>query len=350
MIEAPPSFPETEIPRYSVEEIVIAGDKGPCGGVNMAIETTFEVLGIVAGRENVYTNNQPVHNTLIMTEFGDKLVIEKDVESIPDGSILVASAHGWSDQDKKRAGEKSLLVVDETCQFVSKVKRAAARAVAQGKHVLYLGASNHPEPIGILGGLPEDSYTFIDIETPNPFLLKTMALKRERGELEIVTLNQTTLSTKGVIEIVGELRELNPDLEIPDPTGLCYATDNRQKSVRDRILGPQEEPVDMLLVIGSQNSHNSGEIKNVGLLEAGIPSYLIDSPEEIDPRWFKENIRRIMISSGASVLSEYLQRIVEYFRFRGTKITELEGTERDLTFVAPDLQAVWQRYAPTAQT
>lgn len=332
------SDPTEQETGFPVKIVEVAGDKGPCGGVNMAIETTFKVLEIVDRREPVYANNHPVHNELISAEFAKQgLIIQPDINHIPDGSILIASAHGWPPTDKAIAESKKLLVIDTTCQLVTKVGRAADRAVSEGKHVLYVGAANHPEPRGILGRLPNGSFTFIDVDGGNPTLPPHIAR-------DFVTLSQTTLSTKGIQEKVDELREANPGLVISSPSGICYATDNRQKAVRDRLFQQDETPINALIVVGSRKSHNSNELRNVGKFERGIPSYLIDKPEDIDMLWFNNGVERILVTSGASVLDRYLQDVLRFFTDRGSSLRLLPRTEKDLTFVGPDLDQPLQRY------
>ncbi|MBI2421133.1 MAG: hypothetical protein HYV38_03550 [Candidatus Levybacteria bacterium] len=346
---------------FSVEEVIVAGDRGPCGGVNMAVETAFEVLGIVAGREPVYTTHPIVHNKSIMEVLTDLgLIVESDINKIPVGSIRVMSAHTEDVEQTAISEERGMLNIDTGCLLVYKVQRAGLRAVKEGKHVIYVGTKKHPEPEGVLSVLPEGSYTFVDIDGDDQTL-------PHHGKVDFVSLNQTTLSTVGVVEKIKSLRELNPSLQIPDPEGICYATDNRQNAVRRR-LEDQENPIHALLVVGSQTSHNSKELRNVGKNEAKIPSFLVDGPEDIDPLWFSPSIKRLMITSGASVLDEYLWRTVKYFTDRGTIVKFIPSTEKkprinpeteepvinsetgeveyeERFFVGPDLTPLWERMA-----
>lgn len=383
MIEAPnllDSPPIIELgSNYQVKKVIVAGDRGPCGGVNMAIDTTFEVLGIVAGREPVYANNPPVHNDLITVEFAKQgLVIEPDLQKIPDGSILIASAHGWPSQDKNLAIKKRLLVVDATCQLVAKVERAAQKAVASGKHVIYVGIENHPEPRGILGSLPKGSFTFIDIRKIAPKLSGEIAIYGENGPeqiridlAELTILNQTTLSILGVQAKIQELREENPQFSIPDPEGICYATKNRQDQVRERLFSITEIPMDALIVVGSRISHNSKELKEIGEKEARIPSYLVDTPEQIPFHEFTPEIRRVLVTSGASVLDPYLKEVVDVLISKGARLSFLPSREKKMLidevsgrslinpetgevlyderfFTGPDLNPLRRRYESTS--
>lgn len=365
-------------PNFQVKEIIVAGDRGPCGGVNMAIETTFEVLGIVAGREPVYANNPPVHNDLISAEFKRLgLIIQPYIDQIPDNSVLVASAHGWSPQDKDLAARKKLLVIDATCQLVTRVERAARKAIEEGKHVIYVGSSNHPEPRGLLGALPSGGYTFINIEQQVPKLPPQVTVFGEDGQISIevnlakfAVLNQTTLSTIGVMGKIRELREENPDVEIPDPEGICYATKNRQEQARERLFSPSEPPIHGLVVVGSKNSHNSNELRNIGEHEAGIPSYLVDAPQKLPFDKFMPEMTRILVTSGASVLDPYLQNILTALMLRGATLSFIRSKEKKVKldpktglpiidertgeveyeerfFLGPDLDLVWRRYEKT---
>jgi 4-hydroxy-3-methylbut-2-en-1-yl diphosphate reductase len=313
-------------------ELLIAGDRGPCGGVNMAIDTTFQVLDLVAGRENVYANNPPVHNKPIMEEFAQRgLIIEPDVNQLPQGSIYLLSAHGTPPSLTETASSLGLIVVNVECQYVSTVRRREESAIAKGQHVAYFGAKDHPEPQAVLKDLPPEGITFIDIHsdefTPIPH------------HRPVIVLNQTTLSTK---DIQSRKRELEEELqrELPDPKGICYATDNRQNAVRFGLFGDLDKKADTLVVVGSSTSHNSQELKNIGVLELGEEnSYLIDSPDELNEDWFRDS-RIVGLTSGASVIDRYSEPVIEWFRERGFKLTLAPGKEKDLIFKGPSLEAL----------
>ena len=373
--------------NFSVEVVEIAGVRGPCAGVNSALETTFEVLNIVNGREKVYANHQIVHNKLISDELKKLgLVIEEDIEKIPDGAIRITSAHGRTKADKLRAKDKGFLDIETTCRLVENVADAAIEAVGEGKHVLYFGAENHPEPKAVLSRLPRDSFTFIDHDTEieAPILTKKVKIYGEHGvEIgeervlfeslqDFVSLNQTTLSTVGIMKKIEQLREANPHLDIPNPTGICYAADNRQNAIRERLRNDNEEKIDMVIIGGTYKvSHNTTEMGNITEEEEfkklGVGSHVIDTPDQIDPTWLTPDIKRLLISSGASVLDEYLWEIVRYFTDRGAKVKFLPNSEtkpvidpetgepkinpetgeiiyKKAIFPKPDLTALHERY------
>ncbi len=328
-----PLAPEKLSP-FPVEELVVAGDLGPCGGVRMAISVTKDILDYVGGREKVYANNQPVHNRLVTETFaGQGLVIEPDINNIPANSIWILSAHGTDPHIVEKAKEKGIHVVNVECPLVTKVRREAQRAEERGEHLIYRGAQNHPEPKAILGGLNDINHATFITDTTDP---NSLTLPKN---VPIRVLNQTTLSIRGVAEEIDSLRSLNPDIDLPNPMGICYATDNRQDSLYG-MFSDLENPIDFLIVVGSQNSHNSQELRNIGVNFLGPQNaVLIDTPLDIDAGWFK-GAKRVGLTSGASVLDEYTVNVLEWFRAKGTKLTFLVGRENDqrydgLTFAAP---------------
>lgn len=330
-----PLIPEVSRYPFSVQETVAAGDLGQCGGVRMALKVTKDLLEYTNGRIPVYANNEPVHNKLITEVFqAQGLVIEPDVDKILPNSIWILSAHGTSPEIVTKAREKGILVVNVECPLVTRVRREAVRAEEKGEHLVYRGAKNHPEPKAILGGLKDpQSATFITDETD----LQDVRLPIGKP---IRVLNQSTLSTRGVKDEVDNLKALNPDIEIPNPMGICYATDNRQDSLYG-LFSDSERPIDFLVVVGSQNSHNSKELRNIGVGFLGEQrAVLVDSPDDIDPAWFSEDIKRVGLTSGASVIDDYTVEVLEWFRKRGSSLTFLIGKEDDpkfddLTFQLP---------------
>ena len=327
--------PEISKYPFSVTEVVVAGDLGQCGGVRMALKVTKEILDYANGKVPIYANNAPVHNKLITESFKTRgLVIEPDVDNIPANSIWILSAHGTPPETVTRAKDKGILIVNLECPLVTKVRKEAVRAEEKGEHLVYLGDKSHPEPRAILGGLKNPQHvTFITEETD----LGNVKLPAEKP---IKVLNQTTLSARMVKNEVDQLKALNPDAKIPDPVGICYATDHRQDSLYGLFANPNK-PIDFLVVVGSQNSHNSKELRNIGIGFLGEEkAVLVDSSADIKPEWFSENIKRVGLTSGASVIDDYTAEVLEWFRKKGSGLTFLIGKEDDprfddLTFQAP---------------
>ncbi|MEK7559609.1 MAG: hypothetical protein AAB521_04865 [Patescibacteria group bacterium] len=332
--ESNADFRTKEIPPgFNVKEVVIAGDMGPCGGVRMAVNTTFEVLDIVGGREPVYASHAPVHNEPILEDFKKRgLIIEPDLEKIPAGSILILSAHGSTPEAVQAAKDKGILPVDTECQLVAKVKNHGRRIQASTQEtVAYFGTPGHPETGAVMGSIDRERTIFID-------------MKQDIREIEfpsggIRVLNQTTLSTQGVNDKVKELRWLHPELDISDPIGICDATDSRQRAVIEGIFGNPEESADMLVVVGSSTSHNTEELVKIGEEILGHErSHRVDKAEDIDPSWFTKDIQRVGFTAGASVLDKFSAPVLKWFTDRGAQLKPLMGVEKDLTFKQPSAQ------------
>lgn len=321
---------------FCVTELVVAGDKGPCGGVNMAIATTREILEIVAQREPVFANNPPVHNDLVAEEFKSLgLIIEPNLDNIPERAILILSAHGTQPSVVERLREKNL-VVNTECQLVGRNRRNVQNAIQRGEIPLYFGVNGHPETQATIGDVKEQ-VIFVGSNS-------------DLGEVEIPfgkkirTVNQTTLSGRMVQGDADKLRDLNPDAQIEDPIGLCDATDNRQLAVESLFSDPQK-PIDFLIVVGSPKSQNSQELRNIGSIFLGAErSRLINGPSDIDFSWFSKNIQRVGLTSGASVLDKYTDDVLKWFGSRGVIFTFLKGREKSLTFKKPeqDIEAIRQ--------
>lgn len=292
-----------------VEQLKIAGNRGPCGGVNMAIDTTELVLDIVNGREPVYTNWDVVNNTPLMEDYTQRglVNIRNNFDLVPDNAILIFSAHGIPPYFREIAAQKHLLAVDLTCQLVNRPHTLVKKAVLEGKTPIYIGANGHPEAMGVMG----------EVEPGKIFLVENLA---DIDALELpadspkVVYSQTTLLPDEVIEIEEALEKKFPNIEIPDRLDICYAMYNRQTAVEKLI-----EDVDLLVVVGSQHSHNSKGLRKKGE-KVNIPSYLVDTPAEIDLSWFNYNIRSVGLTSGASVLDRLLIPFIDWFKAQNQEV------------------------------
>ncbi len=311
-------------PQFRLEEVIVAGDRGPCGGVNMAIEAIVQVLDIVRGKENVFISHAVVNNVPLMKTLEERgLVVEKDPNKVPDNSIYVISAHGAPPSFRRTAERKNCLVIDVTCPLVQKVHDEAIKVQEEGEHIIYIGADGHPEPEGVKGELDPKNITMIrrmeDVEN--------LVLPTNRKTL---VLTQTTLSTTETGAIMRAIKLKSPENVIfPGHQDICYAVDNRQAAVRKLMAR-----VDFLLIVGSKTSHNSHEMVEIGK-EFNKPSFSVDEPEEIKMEWFTDEIKKVGISSGASVREEYLEKVLKWFRERGVRITMLRQTEKERTFRLP---------------
>lgn len=335
---------------FPVERIIVAGDRGPCGGVNMALEAARQVLEIVDKEnpgEKVYSPWDVVHNRPVMDELKQQglIVFNHDWDLVPGGSIVLLPAHGAAPKLYQIAEVKKCLVIDVTCQLVTRVHHLAMKAAGrlreirpeEKRHVIYIGAQGHPETEGVLGELDQGTHTLIDQKKYSslPLQERTKYLEEIVSNLpegHRVVYSQTTLSPDDVDSILGFLQQQVSDVEIPSRRDICYAMDNRWTAVRDLL--PR---VDMLLVVGSKHSHNSQQLRLTGE-KAGLPSYSVDRPEEIDRSWFAPNFRSVGLTAGASVLEKYTADVIEWFRIRNPSIqvTYDKGKEdKNLVFKLP---------------
>lgn len=296
--------------KYGVEVIKVAGNRGPCAGVNMAYIAVKQALEIVDGRETVWTNWPVVNNNPVMEELIEKGLrsFDNDWNKVPDGSIVIFSAHGVTPEHHNKVQEKGCLVIDTTCLLVTKVHDLVIEAADDGQKVAYIGVEDHPETTGVLGELEnlgkKRNEDFVLLQLPKD--VKSKGLKEILGKGEDwVVYSQTTLMPDEVVELEALLGNRFPDIYIPDRLGICYATFNRQKAV-ERLI---DDGIDLLLVVGSPGSHNSQMLKRKGK-RLSVPSYSLDYPHQLKKRWFKD-VKRTGVTSGASVFDYVMQPVVD---------------------------------------
>lgn len=326
-------------PPLSVTKVLVAGNRGPCGGVNMAIEAANQVLDIVDGREPVYTNWDIVNNNPVMNRLKEKglINVKNNWDLVPNNSIMFFSAHGVPPSYLEIASQKNFLTIDVSCQLVTRVHTLAKNAEREGKHVVYIGKEGHPETVGVLGELKPENRTFLEPDT------NIKGLVFPKGK-EIVVYSQTTLATDEVKDTQFALQEKFPQIIIPNRWDICYATDNRQQAVDDLL---DKHKVDFLLVAGSTHSHNSQELKKKAS-KKGIPSALVDRPRDIKRDWFTKGVKIVGATSGASEIEKDFQEILDVFRIEGIDpivyVPQIIP-EKDLIFKLPqkDLEALKKR-------
>jgi len=319
-----------DLPKFNVEKILVAGNRGPCGGVNMALEAATQVLDIVGGRENVYTNWPVVNNRPISQELKEKglRVFNNNWDEVPDGSIVLFSAHGVTPRHHIIAQEKDCLVIDTTCQLVTRVHTLARNTEARDQKIVYIGVAGHPETVGVLSEIERQNSVLIESLDD----VKKLKLSNPTGKEHIV-FSQTTLMPMEVNVIEDALRKKYEEIEIPNKKDICYATFNRQSAVEALIF----KGVDMQLVVGSPESHNSQMLRQRAELDE-VPSFSIDYPSEIEPKWFK-NVQTVGVTSGASVLDRFMEPVIDWIVERSPKSKVIYQAqvkeEKDLTFKLP---------------
>ena len=294
-------------------EVILSAPRGFCAGVVRAIE----VVEICLERYGppVYVKHQIVHNPYVVAELERKGAITVEtVDEIPPGSRVVFSAHGSPPEDFQQAKERGLRVIDAVCPLVTKVHNEAKKYRSEGKKVLLVGHSGHQEVRGTMGQV---DMTLIDDADPSN-------LPDWDADTEVAVLTQTTLSVGDTAQSIGAIRGRFPDALIRND--ICYATTNRQSAVLEMAV-----LVDVVLVIGAVNSSNCNRLREVAEAQ-GVPSYLINGPEEIDPAWL-EGVATVGITSGASTPEVLVESVVK--ALNPEKVTVLPGVEEDVSFTLP---------------
>jgi 4-hydroxy-3-methylbut-2-enyl diphosphate reductase len=294
-------------------EVYLASPRGFCAGVVRAVDVVELVLK-QAGAP-VYVRHQIVHNPYVVRSLEDKgAVTVEDLDDVPRDSVVVFSAHGSPPEDYAKAKERGLRVIDATCPLVTKVHNEAKKYSEQGRKVILVGHRDHAEVRGTMGQAP-------------------MALVDDREEFElpdwkdetpVAVLTQTTLSVDDTQKASEAISERFPNAIIRND--LCYATTNRQAAVKQLA-----KHVDMVLVIGSRSSSNCNRLREVAE-GYGLPAYMINGPEELDPQWL-EGIERVGITSGASTPEILEERVIQ--ALKAARVVVLPGPQEDVKFTLP---------------
>jgi 4-hydroxy-3-methylbut-2-enyl diphosphate reductase len=300
-------------------KVILAGPRGFCAGVVMAIktlETALQVLG-----KPVYVFHEIVHNRFVVERFRDLgAVFVNTLKDVPPGSTLLFSAHGISPRLRAQADLRGLRAIDATCPLVTKVHLEAIRFAREGYQIVLIGHAGHDEVAGTMGEAPDRIHlveSMADIE------------KLSFGNVPVAYLTQTTLSVDDAEKLIAGLRKKFPHIEAPSREDICYATQNRQATVR--TLSAE---ADMVLVVGSANSSNSIRLTDVAK-EQGVRSYLVDSRWEINPDWFC-GVDTAVVTAGASVPEDLVWSVVDWIRLRyGATVEERVLKEEQVQFALP---------------
>ena len=282
-----------------MKKLILATPRGFCAGVDRAIHVVEKALEKFG--PPIYVRHEIVHNKFVVDTLKEKGVLFVDeIDEVPEGSVVIFSAHGVAEHISADAEARHLQVLDASCPLVLKVHYSAKRHYNAGRHIILIGHAGHAEVVGTLGQLPEGAITLIrneaDVET----------VKVPEGK-ELAYITQTTLSVAETRKIIEALKNRFPNIIGPDAGDLCYATGNRQAAVLELC-----SQVNMLLVVGAKNSSNSSRLMELGL-EQGIKSHLIDDVNDLDPAWF-DGIDTVGLSSGASAPEVLVQGVVEWIK------------------------------------
>ncbi len=312
-------------------EVILAKPRGFCAGVVRAIDIVERALERYGAP--VYVRHEIVHNRHVVEKLRRKGAIFVDeLSEVPDGARTIFSAHGVSRAVEREASSRALPVIDATCPLVTKVHIQGRRYAGQGRAIVLIGHEGHAEVEGTIGqvGVPvhlvssEAEVAALPIDAHAP----------------VAYITQTTLSVDDTRGIIAALEARFTDLAGPATTEICYATQNRQSAVRDLC-----RVVDLLLVVGAENSSNSNRLREIGLDE-GLPSYLVADGDAIDPAWFA-GVEAVGLTAGASAPDELVESVIAALRRLGpVTVSELDGIEEKVEFSLP----VELRHAPTAET
>jgi 4-hydroxy-3-methylbut-2-en-1-yl diphosphate reductase len=302
------------------EKLLLAAPRGYCAGVDRAVQTVERALELYGAP--VYVRKEIVHNKHVVEVLRERGAVFVDSETeVPEGATVVFSAHGVAPSVHANAVQRDLHTIDATCPLVTKVHVEAKKFAADGYTIVLVGHAGHEEVEGTMGEAP-DHIVLIENEADVDAL-------EVRDPNKVAYISQTTLSVDETRAVINRLRERFPAIVGPRTDDICYATTNRQAAVKELA-----RECDLVLVIGSRNSSNSNRLVEVAR-EHGADSYLIDHEGQVEDEWL-EGKRVVGITSGASAPDELVQRLVAFFRARGTSdVQELEVVKEDVRFMLP---------------
>lgn len=305
---------------FNNAEILMAQPRGFCAGVDRAINIVNEALNRFGAP--IYVRHEIVHNAYVVNELRDKgAVFVDELHEVPRGAIVVFSAHGVSQEVRKDAEARGLQVYDATCPLVTKVHLEVVKMCKEGFTVLMIGHAGHPEVEGTMGQVKEGVFLIEKLGDVSalPF----------SAEEKIAFVTQTTLSVDETQEIVTALIQKFPNIVQPRKQDICYATQNRQDAVK--FMAPQ---VEVVIVVGNATSSNSNRLRELAE-KLGVPSYMVDSPEQLKPEWFAGK-KRVGLTAGASAPESLAQSIVSRIQEFGPRsVRALDGVVEDVTFSLP---------------
>jgi 4-hydroxy-3-methylbut-2-enyl diphosphate reductase len=301
--------------------VLLAKPRGYCAGVDRAVQTVE--LALERFGAPVYVRKQIVHNTHVVRELEQRgAVFVEETDEIPEGSVVIFSAHGVAPEVRSEARDRQLRTIDATCPLVTKVHNEARRFAAQGYDILLIGHEGHEEVIGTTGEAPEHIH-LVD----GPAGSDSVEV-RDPGK--VAWLSQTTLSVDETNETVAALRDRVPQLLDPPSDDICYATQNRQAAVKQ--IASQS---DVVIVVGSRNSSNSVRLVEVAKDAGARASYLVDDASAIEPLWLAD-ATTVGVTSGASVPEDLVAGVLTRLADAGfAEVEEVEVVPERMVFALP---------------
>jgi 4-hydroxy-3-methylbut-2-enyl diphosphate reductase len=303
-----------------IRKLLLAKPRGFCAGVDRAIDVVEMALTLYEGP--IYVRKEIVHNKHVIQSLAAKGVIFVDeIDQVPEGAVVIYSAHGVSPEVRANAAAKGLTVIDATCPLVTKVHQEAIRFANEGRSIILVGHEDHEEVVGTVGEVPNNIQVVESVEEARAVQIS--------DPTRIAVTTQTTLGVDDTREILDALKERFPMIIAPTSDDICYATQNRQTAIKTLA-----KDTDLVLVIGSDNSSNSRRLKEVAE-SMGARSYLIDDVSEIEPGWL-DGVECVGVTAGASAPEHLVQEVVEYFKKMGVaEIEEVAVVEEKVTFTPP---------------
>jgi len=321
------------------KRVLLAAPRGYCAGVDRAVVTVEKALDLYGAP--VYVRKQIVHNKHVVSTLEKRgAIFVEETHEVPEGAIVVFSAHGVSPAVHQEAASRQLKTIDATCPLVTKVHHEAKRFAADDMQILLIGHAGHEEVEGTSGEAPDHIILVDGLEAA-----RTVEVDPTK---KLAWLSQTTLSVDETLEAVRILRERFPHLQDPPSDDICYATQNRQVAIK--VIAPK---ADLVLVVGSRNSSNSVRLVEVSLEYGAKAAYLVDYADEIKDEWF-DGVETIGVSSGASVPEILVQDLLADLAKRGySDVETVTAMEESLLFALPpelrkDIKAAAQMIPHTA--
>ncbi|MBJ7222809.1 MULTISPECIES: 4-hydroxy-3-methylbut-2-enyl diphosphate reductase [unclassified Brenneria] len=304
-------------------QILLANPRGFCAGVDRAISIVERALEIYG--TPIYVRHEVVHNRYVVNGLRERgAIFIEQIEEVPDGSILIFSAHGVSQAVRLEARNRDLTVFDATCPLVTKVHMEVARASRKGVEAILIGHAGHPEVEGTMGQYSNADGGMYLVESP-----EDVWQLQVKDETNLCFMTQTTLSVDDTSAVIDALRERFPQIIGPRKDDICYATTNRQEAVR--FLAAE---ADVVLVVGSRNSSNSNRLAELAQ-RAGKAAYLIDSAEDIQESWLA-GVTHVGVTAGASAPDILVQQVIQRLKALGGEVAlELQGREENIVFEVP---------------
>jgi 4-hydroxy-3-methylbut-2-enyl diphosphate reductase len=302
------------------KKIFLLKPRGFCAGVVRAIDVVKIALDLYG--PPVYVRKEIVHNKHVVDELREAgAIFVEELDEVPEGARAIFSAHGVAPSVRRQAKERRLDVIDATCPLVTKVHLEAVRFARDGYSIVLIGHRDHDEVIGTLGEVPDRSYL---VET-----LDDVDRLEVPDATRVRYLTQTTLSLDETRDLVGRLKERFPHLQGPPAQDICYATENRQMAVK-----AISEAIDLLLVVGSENSSNSKRLVEVGD-NFGVRSHLVNDCSDVDTAWL-DGVKNVGVTAGASAPEHLVRSLIEFLRGHGFRqMEEIELVDEDVRFSLP---------------